>query len=78
MATTPLRRLRVEIALYEVHKSEWLQIHRDKFVVIRGTSVLGFFVTFHSAYCTAVEEYGMDVDFLVKRVVPQESPFVMF
>ncbi len=78
MATAPPTRLTAELELYEAHKSEWLKIHRDKFVVVKGTDPLGFFIDFHDAYRAGVEKYGIDADFLVKRVVPQEPVFVVF
>jgi hypothetical protein len=78
MATAPPARLGVETQLYEAQKSKWLQTHRDKFVVIKEQSLLGFFDNFHQAYTAGVAEYGMDTDFLVKRVVPQEPVFLVF
>jgi hypothetical protein len=78
MSTAPPTRLTVETELYEAHKSEWLKSHRDEFVVVKGTDLLGFFPNFHHAYRAGVEKYGMDADFLVKRVVPQEPVFVVF
>ncbi len=78
MAITPPTRLSVETQLYEAQKTKWLQTHRDKFVVIKGQSLLGFFDNFHQAYTAGVAEYGMDIDFLVKRVVSQEPVFLVF
>jgi hypothetical protein len=77
MGTAPPARLSVETQLYETQKAEWLQTHRDKFVVIKGQNPLGFFDSFHQAYIAGVAEYGMDVDFLVQRVVPQEPVFLV-
>ncbi|MFL6389711.1 MAG: hypothetical protein ACJ71U_19720 [Terriglobales bacterium] len=78
MSTAPPTRLTSEIELYEAHKSEWLRHHRDEFVVVKGNDLLGFFANFHEAYSAGVAEYGIDADFLVKRVVPQEPVFVVF
>lgn len=78
MSTAPPARLSVETQLYEAQKSKWLRTHRDKFVVIKGQGLLGFFDNFHQAYAAGVAEYGMDTDFLVKRVVPQEPVFLVF
>jgi hypothetical protein len=77
MATAPPTRLSTELELYEAHKPEWLQSHRDEFVVVKGKGLLGFFTSFHEAYSAGVHEYGADADFLVKRVVPQDAVFVM-
>ncbi len=78
MATAPPARLSVETAFYENHKLEWLQKHRGEFVVIKSTAPLGFFPDFHKAYRAGVEKYGVDADFLVKRIVAQEPVFVVF
>jgi hypothetical protein len=77
MSTAPTR-LTSELAYYETHKTEWLKTNRDEFVVIKGTHVLGFFKAFHDAYCEGVARYGVESDFLVKRVVLQEPVFVVF
>ena len=78
MSTAPPTRLIAELNLYEAHKSEWLETHRGKFVVVKGKDLLGFFLDFHDAYSAGVEKYGIYSDFLVKRVVPQEPVFVVF
>jgi hypothetical protein len=78
MGSTSPMRLDAEIELYEKHKSEWLKSHRDEFVVVKGNQVLGFFTNFHQAYLAAANRYGMDTDFLVKRVVLHEPVFVVF
>jgi len=78
MSTVPPTRLNVESELYEAHKSEWLQSHRDEFVVLKGNDLLGFFANFHEAYSAGAENYGADADFLVKRVLAKEPIFVMF
>ena len=78
MSTVPPTRLTAELELYETNKSEWLREHRDEFVVVKGNEPLGFYANFHEAYSAGVAEYGIDADFLVKRVVPQEPVFVVF
>lgn len=77
MATASVR-LSVELDLYETHKAEWLNNHRGEFVVIKGKSPLGFFAEFQAAYRAGVDQYGLDADFLVKRVVAQEPVFSVF
>ena len=77
MATDSVR-LSVELDLYDTHKAEWLNNHRGEFVVIKGKSPLGFFAEFQAAYRAGVEKYGVDTDFLVKRVVAQEPVFSVF
>ena len=78
MSAAPPTRLSAELEFYEAHKSEWLKSNLDKFVVVKGTHLLGFFADFHDAYTAGVYQYGPETDFLVKRIVPQEPVFVVF
>ena len=78
MSLSPPIRLIIETAFYEAHKVEWLRSHRNQFVVAKGNDLLGFFANFHDAYYAGVEKYGINTDFLVKRVVEQEPVFVVF
>jgi len=78
MSTAPPTRLTSELEFYEAHKSEWLKTNRDRFVVVKGGHLLGFFINFHEAYLAGVDKYGLNTDFLVKRVVPQEPVFLVF
>lgn len=78
MGSGEATRLQAELQYYEAHKAEWLRKHRDDFVVVRDVELLGFFSDFPSAYQAGAEKYGMDSDFLVKRVTPQEPVFVVF
>jgi hypothetical protein len=78
MSTAPPTRLSEELSFYEAHKLEWLKTDRDRFVVVKGKNLLGFFINFQEAYRAGVDKYGLDTDFLVKRVVPQEPVFLVF
>ncbi|HEY6251414.1 MAG TPA: hypothetical protein VI685_15760 [Candidatus Angelobacter sp.] len=78
MSTASPRRLSAEIEFYESQKTEWLKSHRDQFAVVKGNDVLGFFTDFHRAYLAGATEYGIDTDFLVRRVVLHEPMFVVF
>jgi hypothetical protein len=77
MSTAPPTRLSKEIEYYENRKTEWLKSHRNEFVVIKGSTVLGFFPEFHDAYFAGAEKYEINTDFLVKRVVPREPVFMV-
>ncbi len=78
MSTASPPRLSTELEFYEKHKAGWLQSNRDEYIVIKGNDVLGFYVDFHQAYLAGVAEYGINTDFLVKRIVPHEPVFVIF
>ena len=78
MSVAPTSRLSIETGFYESQKTEWLKTHRDEFVVIKGEEILGFFPSFYEAYTAGAAKYGTDVDFLVKRILPQEPMFEVF
>ena len=78
MGTSSPTRLNAELEFYETLKSQWLEKHQGKFVVIKGTEVLNFFDDFHSAFSAGAEKYGLGTDFLVKRVALHEPVFVVF
>jgi hypothetical protein len=78
MSTAPPTRLTAELEFYEIHKLEWLKNNQGEFAVVKGENLLGFFADFHKAYCAGAERYGLNTDFLVKRVVAQEPVFVVF
>jgi hypothetical protein len=78
MAAANPTRLSSELALFEEYKSQWLQKHRGKYAVIKDSELVGFFVDFHDAYRAGVEKFGMNTDFLVKRLADQEPVFVIF
>lgn len=76
-ASSPAR-LSAELEFYESRKSEWLRNHSGEFVVIKGEDLLGFFHDFHTAFCSGAEKFGVNADFLVKRVALHEPVFVVF
>lgn len=73
-----MARLAKELEVYETLKPQWLRKHKGEFVVILGAEPLGFYPDFQAAYCAGVEKYGINTDFLVKRVAAQEPVFVVF
>lgn len=77
MPDAPRHPLRRELRFYEHHKAEWLKDHCEEFVVVKGTTLLGFFTSFRDAYYAGARRLGY-VDFLVKQVLPQEPVFAIF
>ncbi len=71
-------RLSAELEFYASHKAEWLQSHGGNYVVIKGSDTVGFFSSFEDAYRAGASKWGIDTDFLVKRIVEHEPVFVLF
>ena len=72
------QRLAVELQFYAAHKSEWLEKHANEFVVVKENCVLGFFATFEAAFRAGVRAFGVEKDFLVKQVLPQDPVYFVY
>ena len=69
MATT----LETELKTYEQHKNELLGTAGGKFVLIRGTDVIGVYDSKMDAIAQGYKQFG-NVPFLVKQIVEVETP----
>jgi len=69
--------LRVELECFEQHREEWCKHHLDKIVVIHGTTVHGFYDTYHSALDAGYEKCGIRESFLLKKVVLEDEVVVI-
>lgn len=78
MAAPQQTRLAAELDYYGRHKSEWLRQHPGKYVVIKSSSVLGFYPGFEAAYRAGAGTWGIDSDFLVKQILEHEPVFFVF
>ena len=78
MAAGEQARLAAELEFYAHHKSEWLKDYPGKYVVIRDSHLLDFFVTFEAAYRAGANAWGINTDFLVKQIVEHEPVFFVF
>ena len=76
--TQDANRLAAELEFYKLRKSDWLQQHSGKYVVMKGRDVLGFYPEFVAAYSAGVKAWGMKTDFLVKQVLEFEPTFSVF
>jgi hypothetical protein len=65
-------RLATEIKFYAAHKEEFLRAHSGEYVVIHGTTILGFFGSWEMAFRSGVEAFGLQEDFLVRQVLARE------
>jgi len=71
-------RLAGEIEYYERHKQEWLRQHSGDYVVVKGSTVLGFYSAFEAAYRAGASSFGLGADFLVKQILEHEPVFCVF
>lgn len=78
MANKEDKRLAKELDFYALHKHEWLMGHRGYYVVVKDTTVLGFFRTFETAYRTGAETWGVGTDFLVRQVLDHVEVISVF
>ncbi len=62
-----------ELATYELSKARLLATAEGKFVLIRGSEILGVFDCEEAAISRGHQLLG-NVPFLVKRIVPVEEP----
>jgi hypothetical protein len=65
-------RLATEIKFYAAHKEEFLRAHSGEYVVIHGTTILGFFRSWEHAFRAGVGAFGIETDFLVRQVLARE------
>ncbi len=68
-------RLGDEIACYEANLRELFGEHPNKFVLIKGSSIIDIFVTELDAIKRGFERYGNE-PFLVRRVTSGEAPIL--
>jgi hypothetical protein len=78
MTTGEQARLAVELDFYAHHKNEWLAQHSGQYVVIKENNILNFYSAFEAAYRAGVNAWGINTDFLVKRIVENEPVFFVF
>jgi hypothetical protein len=71
------RVLKPELDLFEKHRREWLPLHEDKFAVVSGTTVEGFYPDFESAYRAGLHKFGFR-DILIKQVCAQDPVYVIY
>lgn len=78
METSPPVRLALELEIYEANKPIWLHDHAGEFVLIHDRDEPRFFTEFHEAYRAGIERYAINTNFLIKKVVAQESLIASF
>ncbi|HKW75581.1 MAG TPA: hypothetical protein VJN64_08665 [Terriglobales bacterium] len=72
---SPLSR---ELAFYASHKSEWLEVHENQFVVVSGNRVAGFFNDYESAWDSGTKTFGLQANFLIKQICHHEPVYFLY
>jgi hypothetical protein len=70
--------LRQELQLYHGRKKSWLQAHLNEYVVIAGDQVSGFYSDYESAFRAAIQEFGIQRQFLIKQICVAEPVYVVY
>jgi hypothetical protein len=63
--------LQQELDFFNTYREKWVQEHKGKFALIKGTELIGAFDTAENAYVAGVERFG-NVPFLIKQVLEKE------
>ncbi len=63
--------LEQEVAYFEANRTRWLTEHAGKFVLIKGSELVGAFDTPENAYTAGLEHFG-NTEFLIKQVLPSD------
>jgi hypothetical protein len=70
--------LESELQVFEKHKFEWLRSHPGEFVVIFGTTVVGFHSDYESAFKAGLSAAGLGNRFLLKQVWAEEPVYLIY
>jgi len=71
---TPLEK---ESLFFDEHLSEWRQTRLGKWVLIKGSEVIGFFDTLNDASKKGFELFGLDL-FMIDQILPKDVVNVPF
>ena len=74
-AQAPMER---DFQVFEQHRKEWAEKHRDEYVVIHAGILAGFHRDYESALRAALQAFGVESQFLVKQVSSEEPVFVIY
>tara|TARA_R110002111_G_scaffold87319_5_gene136741 strand:- start:693 stop:953 length:261 start_codon:yes stop_codon:yes gene_type:complete len=65
--------LEKELAYFNDHREEWISEGREGlWCVVLGSELLGFYESMNEAYAVGAKAHGEGVDFLVKRILPED------
>lgn len=70
--------LTTELQLYAERKKDWIQSNAGQFVVIVGTSVVGFFPDYESGFKAGLRKVRSAENFLVKQIWAEEPVYLIY
>lgn len=60
-----------ELAFFEEHRAEWVNVHLSKYALIKGEHLEGMYASNYNAYVEGVNRWG-NVPFLIKEVLRED------
>jgi len=66
-----------ELRVFHHHVQEWREKHLGKFVLIKGSEVIGFYSSLDEAFRAGSAKYGLD-EFFIHQIVPDQQVNVTF
>jgi hypothetical protein len=70
--------LKTELGVFDERRREWLHSNPNEFVVVTGTTVVGFYPDYESAFKAGLQKAGITGSFLVKQVCAEEPVYLIF
>jgi len=70
--------LQIELAFFEAHRQEWLETNRNRYALVSGEQLLGFFAEWIKAFEHGCAHVGVQRAFLVKQVLERDEVFYIF
>lgn len=65
--------LEVETNYFNSNRAQWIKdSHENEWAVVRHEELLGFYPSLAEAYAAGVERFGSGIEFLAKRVTPDD------
>lgn len=64
--------LEVEYKFFKSKRREWLELYRDKYVLVKGEELFDVFSSLNDAYRDGIRRFG-NQPFLVKKVTGEET-----
>jgi hypothetical protein len=74
---TDANSLQEEIGVFENHKANWLRSNLGDFVVVFGTTVVGFYSDYESAFKAGLKTAGLGNEFLVKQISVEDPVYIL-
>ena len=61
-----------ELATFQAHFTEWLQLHPGKFALVVGEELIGVFDNANQAYEAGIQQFG-NIPMLIRQLRPDDE-----